>query len=282
MAEPTRGHPHQAPADGETTSRGVNRLPGLVFTVGQDRATVVLNRPQVRNAIDADMVASLHVVCDVLERSPLPLVITGGTEIFAAGADIAQLRERTSMDALAGINSGIFNRIAQLPLPTVAAVAGHALGGGAELAYACDFRIATPTARFGNPEGQLGILAAAGGCWRLQELVGEVVAKEILLAGRVFTAEEALAVRLVNEVVTADDLMVTADAWVDRLLKSAPLALRLTKLALRTPREAHPAFDNVAQAVLFETQEKFDRMDAFLSRKPARGSFGASPEQEHS
>ena len=252
-------------------SRGINILPGLDFTLGSDRASVILNRPQVRNAIDADMVASLHRVCGVLERLPVPLLITGGIEIFAAGADIAQLRERTSLDALAGINSGIFNRIAQLPMPTIAAVAGHALGGGAELAYACDFRIATPTARFGNPEGQLGILAAAGGCWRLQELVGEPVAKEILLAGRVLNADEALALRLVNEIVEAEALMATSDAWIERILKSAPLAVRLTKLALRTPREAHPAFDNVAQAVLFETQEKFDRMDAFLSRKADRG-----------
>ena len=246
---------------------GLNQLRGLDFTWGPDRAMVVLNRPEVRNAIDADMVASLHRVCEVLEQSPVPLLITGGTEIFAAGADIAQLRERTSLDALAGINSGIFNRIAELPMPTVAAIAGHALGGGAELAYACDFRIAAPSARLGNPEGQLGILAAAGGCWRLQELVGEPIAKEILLAGRVLNAEEALQVRLVNEVVEADALLATGDAWIDRIVKSAPLALRLTKLALRTPREAHPAFDNVAQAVLFETQEKFDRMDAFLSRK---------------
>jgi len=250
---------------------GLNTLPGLDFTWGSDRATVVLNRPEVRNAIDADMVASLHRVCEVLERSPVPLLITGGAEIFAAGADIAQLRERTFLDALAGINSGIFNRIAALPMPTVAAIAGHALGGGAELAYACDFRIAAPSARLGNPEGQLGILAAAGGCWRLQELVGEPIAKEILLAGRVLNAEEALQVRLVNEVVEAEALLATGDAWIDRIVKSAPLALRLTKLALRTPREAHPAFDNVAQAVLFETQEKLDRMDAFLSRKAHRG-----------
>lgn len=251
-------------------SLGVDSLAGLDFTLGSDRASVVLNRPQVRNAIDAEMVASLHRVCDVLERSPVPLLITGGTEIFAAGADISQLRERTSLDALAGINSGIFIRIAQLPMPTIAAVAGYALGGGAELAYACDFRIATPSARFGNPEGQLGILAAAGGCWRLQELVGEPVAKEILLAGRVLDADEALTVRLVNEIVEADVLLAAGDAWIDRILKSSPLAVRLTKLALRTPREAHPAFDNVAQAVLFETQEKFDRMDAFLSRKADR------------
>jgi enoyl-CoA hydratase len=158
-----------------TTS--TNTFPGIEFSRLSDRAVVTLDRPDQRNAIDQDMVSSLHTVCDSLERDPAPLIITGGPDIAAAGADIGQLRNRRHTAALAGINSGIFDRIARLPLPTVAAVAGPAIGGGAELAYACDFRIATTNARFGNPEGQLGILAAAGACWRLQELVGEPLAK---------------------------------------------------------------------------------------------------------
>lgn len=232
-----------------------------------DRMVVTMNRPEARNAIDKAMVAELHHVCALLESAPVPLILTGGTAVFAAGADIRQLRDRTSLDALAGINSEVFDRIARLPMPTVAAISGPALGGGAELAYACDFRIASPSATFGNPEGRLGILAAAGGCWRLQELVGEVVAKEMLLAGRVLSGEEAAACRLVNEVAPVVRVLEVAHTWVDRILLSAPLALRLTKLALRTPHEAHPAFDNVAQAVLFETQDKRDRMDAFLNRR---------------
>ncbi len=248
-----------------TTS--TDTLAGIKFSRLSDRAVVTLDRPEQRNAIDQEMVSSLHTVCDSLERDPVPLIITGGPEIFAAGADISQLRNRRHTDALAGINSGIFDRIARLSLPTVAAVAGPAIGGGAELAYACDFRIATTTARFGNPEAQLGILAAAGACWRLQELVGEPLAKEILLLGKVLDAQQALAVHLVTDVVESETLLQAAHAAVDRLLKSSVTALRLTKLALRMPREAHPVFDNVAQAVLFETPEKYERMDAFLQRK---------------
>lgn len=232
-----------------------------------DRLVVTLDRPEVKNAIDAAMVDSLHAVCAELEREPRPLLLTGGPETFAAGADIGQLRERGRLDALAGINSGVFDRIARLPMPTVAAVAGPALGGGAELAYACDFRVATPGTRFANPEGQLGILAAAGASWRLAELVGEPLAKEVLLAGRSLDADRALAAHLVNEVVEPEALLAAANAWVDRILRSAPLALRMTKLAMRVPREAHPVFDNVAQAVLFETGEKHDRMTAFLGRR---------------
>lgn len=246
---------------GSTTSYDGIRVEHL-----DDRVLVSLDRPEVKNAIDAGMVESLHRVCADLEREPRPLVLTGGTEIFAAGADIAQLRQRNRLDALAGINSGLFDRIARLPLPTVAAVAGPAIGGGAELAYACDFRIGTPTVRFGNPEGQLGILAAAGAAWRLPELVGEPLAKELMLAGRTLDADQAFAVRLLNEVVPAAALLPTAHRWVDRILRNAPLALRLTKLALRAPRESHPVFDNVAQAILFETEEKHARMDAFLDR----------------
>jgi len=250
-----------------TTSTATATLPGIIYTRLPDRAIVTLNRPEQRNAIDQDMVSSLHTVCDSLERDPAPLILTGGPDIFAAGADISQLRHRRHTDALAGINSGLFDRIARLPLPTIAAVAGPAIGGGAELAYACDFRIATSTARFGNPEGQLGILAAAGACWRLQELIGEPLTKQILLLGRTLDAEQALAVHLVTDIVAPEALLDAAHATIEKMLTSSTAALRLTKLALRMPREAHPVFDNVAQAVLFETTEKNQRLDAFLQRK---------------
>lgn len=240
---------------------------GIRVDAGDDRVVVTLDRPEVKNAIDVAMVDSLHAVCAELERDPRPAIITGGTGIFAAGADIAELRERNRLDALAGVNSGLFDRIARLPMPTVAAVGGPAIGGGAELAYACDFRVGTPSARFANPEGQLGILAAAGAAWRLPELVGEPLAKEVLLAGRSIDADQALAARLLNEIAEPEALLDVAHAWVDRILRSAPLATRITKLALRTPREAHPLFDDVAQAVLFETADKHERMTAFLERR---------------
>jgi enoyl-CoA hydratase len=170
-------------------------------------------------------------------------------------------------DALRGINSGIFSRIRQLPMPTIALLDGFALGGGAELAYACDFRIGTPRVKIGNPETGLGILAAAGASWRLAELVGEPVAKEILLAGRVLDANEALAVHLLNEVVAPEALLTTGHDWADRITRQAPLAIRLSKSVFHAPRDAHPLVDDLAQAILFETDEKRERMTAFLNRK---------------
>lgn len=232
-----------------------------------DRVVIRLNRPEVRNAIDAETVAALHAACALLEQQPRIALIVGSGGVFAAGADIRQLRERRRDDALRGINSGIFDRIRKLPMPVIGLLDGYALGGGAELAYACDFRIGTPSVKIGNPEPGLGILAAAGASWRLAELVGEPLAKEMLLAGRVLSADEAHACRLLNDVVPPDELEAAGDALADRIARQAPLAVRLTKSAFHAPREAHPLIDDIAQAVLFETEEKYDRMTAFLDRK---------------
>ncbi len=231
-----------------------------------DRVVVHLARPEVRNAIDHQMVTELHAVCELLESSPRVLLLGGSGENFAAGADISQLRERRRDDALRGINSGLFDRIRRLPMPVIGLLDGYALGGGAELAYACDFRLGTPRVRIGNPEPGLGILAAAGATWRLKELVGEPVAKELLLAGRVLKAEEALALRLLSEIVEPDQLLEAGNGWADRITRQSNLAVRLTKSAFHAPRDAHPYIDDLTQAVLFETDEKQARMTAFLER----------------
>ena len=237
-----------------------------------DRLVVTLDRPDKRNAIDADMVAALHEVCERLERAPRLLLLTGGVDgIFAAGADIAQLRERGRLDALAAINSALFARIRALPLPTVAAVDGPALGGGAELSYACDLRVCTSRAVFGQPEVRLGILAGAGATHRLPALVGETRAKELLFTGRRVDAAEAYAMGLVNRVVDDPaELLDVAHGLLDEIAKASPLALRLTKLAVDAPAGAHPQLDLVGQAVLFEDEDKRRRMTTFLERRNRR------------
>jgi enoyl-CoA hydratase len=243
----------------------------LVVETRDDRVVVTLDRPQARNAIDASMIQELHAVIDALEADPRVLILTGGQEgVFASGADIAELLERGREDALRAINLTLFERLRAAPLPTVGAIDGHALGGGAELAYACDLRVATHRATFGQPETRLGIMAAAGGCHRLSALVGESLAKEMLFAGRTLTAAEAHAAGLVSRVVADDKLLAEAHALVDRILRSSPLALRLTKLAVNAPPGAHPHVERLAQAVLFEDEEKRRRMRAFLERSAPR------------
>lgn len=232
-----------------------------------DRVVATLDRPEKRNAIDQDMIDDLHELCAALESAPRTLILTGAGGVFAAGADIAQLRERTADDALRGINATAFIRINELPMPVIAAIDGYALGGGAELAYAADIRLATPSLRIGNPETGLGIIAAAGAAWRLPEIVGAAKASELLLTGRLLDADEALHWGLVSSVVPAPQLMDTAHAIADRIAANDPLATQYTKRALRAPRAQHPAIELELQAELFESPEKHRRMTEFLERK---------------
>jgi enoyl-CoA hydratase len=236
----------------------------LVVEELTDRVVVTLNREKQRNAIDSEMIGELHELCALVEQDPKIVILTGAGEHFAGGADINQLRARTRDDALRGINRNLFDRIAALPLPTIAAVRGYALGGGAELSYACDIRVASPTAVFGNPEPGLGIMAAAGASYRLPTLVGVSVAKQVLLGGRMLDAEVALRSGLVLDVV--DEPLAAAHSLADRIAKQAPLALKLTKKILDAPG-SHPWADDIAQAVLFETEDKQRRMTAFLEKK---------------
>jgi len=239
----------------------------IVVTRSDDRVVVQLNRPHVRNAINQQMVDELHRVCAELEVQPRILIIAGAHGVFASGADIAELRDRTSADALAGINTMLFLRIAELPMPVIAAIDGVALGAGAELAYAADFRIGTHRAKFGNPETALGIIAAAGALWRLPQLVGEPLAKEVLLGGRILDADEAVAAHLLSKVVDPADLIGAAHKTADEIASKSVAATIQTKALLRLDRDRHPQADLDAQAVLFDSDDKRQRMTAFLERK---------------
>ena len=238
-------------------------------------AIVFLDRPEKRNAIDRATVDALHAACAELETSDArAMVLTGTGDVFASGADIAELRDRTRADALAAINSGLFRRIERLPMPTIAAVKGFALGGGCELAMACDLRVAGESARFGQPEAKLGIIAGAGGGYRLRQLVGLGRARELLFTGRIVKAAEALRIGLVERVVPDERVLDEAMALAKEIGASDPLAIRLTKLGLGLHSSAESEqggrFEIVAQAVTFESDEKRRRMTDFLEKKGER------------
>lgn len=239
----------------------------LLIERGDDRVVATLNRPHKRNAIDQATIDALHELCAELEATPRTLIVTGSGGVFAAGADIAELRERRAADARRGINARAFVRLSELPMPVIAAIDGYALGGGAELAYAADIRIATPTLAIGNPETGLGILAAAGASWRLKEITGDARAIELLLTGRTVKAEEALHIGLVSAVHEASELLPAAHAIADRIARNDRTATIATKRVFRAPRDQHPAVDLEAQAELFESPEKFRRMTDFLERR---------------
>ncbi len=242
----------------------------LRIETSDDRMLVVLDRPAVRNAIDQVMVDELHAVCAELESAPRVLIIAGAGGVFASGADIRQLRDRTADDARRGINSTVFRRIRELPMPVIAAVDGYALGGGAELAYAADIRIGTPRVRIGNPETGLGIIAAAGATWRLPEIIGHARASELLLTGRIIDADEALAWGLLSSLHEPGDLLAAANAIADRICANGARATELTKRALLAPVDRHPAIELELQAELFDSDEKHRRMTAFLERRATR------------
>lgn len=238
-----------------------------------DLLLVGLARPEKHNALDLAMVEEFHAVLDSVRRTPCVIVIYSTTPgMFVSGADIAELRRRTSHDALSGINAELFEKLSKHRWPTIAAIDGPALGGGCELALACDFRLATPRSRFGQPEPQLGILAGAGANWRLARTVGLPLARRMLLAGECLDAHRALAAGLVDGLHPPDELLGAAIDFARRITRASWQALELTKLALRA---GHPnatlEFDLAAQAVLFESEEKAARMDAFLEKRSRRG-----------
>lgn len=237
-------------------------------------ATITLNRPEQRNAIDREMIDEMHHALDRLAEADSigALVLTGaGGQAFAAGADIAQLRDRRRADALKAINSTLFMKLEQFPFPTIAAIQGFALGGGCEMAMACDLRVAGRSSKFGQPEVGLGILAGAGAIERLPRLVGLGRAKELLYTARIIDTEEALRIGLVNQVVDDGKALEAALALAQSIAKNDRLAVRLTKASLNASARSNDqvgiAIDAIAQAVCFESEEKVRRMTAFLERK---------------
>jgi enoyl-CoA hydratase len=239
-------------------SRVVVRQEGALWWVG-------LNRPERRNAHDAAMVDDLNAVLTEARRTPSILLIHSTTPgIFASGADIREVRDRDADDALLAINANLFERLEAHRWPTIALIDGPALGGGCELALACDFRLASQRAVFAQPELALGILAGAGGNWRLAQLVGLPTARRMLYAGARLDAAAALAAGLVDEVV--DDLPERGAALAAKIAGRSWRALELTKLAMREHRPATTVFDAAAQALLFESADKYERMTAFIER----------------
>jgi enoyl-CoA hydratase/carnithine racemase len=224
-----------------------------------------LNRPDKRNAIDQAMSDELSAVLDDSRRQPRVLIVHSLVPgIFAAGADIAELRERDADSALLAINAGLFERLEAHRWPTIAVVAGPAFGGGCELSLACDFRVASEQAVFAQPELALGIMAGAGGNWRLAQAVGQQTARRMLYAGARLSAADALTAGLVDEV--TPDPEAAARALAAKIARQSWRALELTKLALRSQRPATTTFDLAAQALLFGTEDKYERMTAFLNR----------------
>ncbi|HWW94168.1 MAG TPA: enoyl-CoA hydratase-related protein [Vicinamibacteria bacterium] len=239
-------------------------------------ATLTVNRPEVRNALDTETVAEFHAALEAVRAARASvLIITGeGDKAFVSGADIRAIRARRRDDALASVNSRLMSAVENHDAISIAAVNGYALGGGCELALACDLRLAAETAVFGLPEPSLGIIPGAGGTQRLPRVVGLGRAKELILTGARWDARQALAYGLVSQVVAPSALMGAARAMAERVLLLGPLALRLAKAALnassQVPLSAGLLYESTAQAITFESKDKMEGTAAFLEKRKPR------------
>ena len=244
-------------------------------SVSDGVADVVLNRPEARNAIDVPLGRALAEALDALaaREDVRALVLSGaGGKAFAAGADVAELRERTHREALGGFHARLFQQVEDFPHPTVAALEGFALGGGLELALACDLRVASASARLGLPEVTLGIMPGAGGTWRLPRLVGLGRAKELVLTGRLLGAEEAAALGLVERTCAEGDAHAQAHVLARDIARNAPLALQVAKRAMNAwARGQGDGLERLGQALLHDSADKRARMTAFLEKKARKG-----------
>jgi enoyl-CoA hydratase len=241
-------------------------------------ATLTINRPAVLNALNRQTLTELsQAVHEIgLDRKIRGAIITGaGPKAFAAGADIKELAIMTPIEAQALSRQGhaLMEAIETLGKPVIAAVNGYALGGGCELAMACTIRIASETAKFGQPEVTLGLIPGYGGSQRLPRLVGKGRALQIILSGHAIGADEALRIGLVNEAVPAAELMDRATAVLDSIIANAPVALRLAIDAVNRGADSSLAAACAVEADLFAlsatTADRTEGTAAFLSkRKP--------------
>ena len=239
-----------------------------VITVRREKALNALNR-----TVLAELAAALAAV------TARAVILTGaGEKAFVAGADIGEMTDLGPLEARAFAEAGhrIGDLIAALPVPVIAAVNGFALGGGCELAMACDFAIASEKARFGQPEVNLGIMPGFGGTQRLLRRVGAARAAELVLTGDFISAEEALRIGLVTAVVPAGELMTRAKAQAQKIADKPPHAVAAAKRALRRGEELPLAAGNELErelfAVLFSTADQREGMRAFVEKRPPRWS----------
>ncbi|MEM7775707.1 MAG: enoyl-CoA hydratase [Pseudomonadota bacterium] len=230
---------------------------------------ITLNRPQALNALNSKLIEELGDALDQFERAETVrcIVITGSEKAFAAGADIKEMQSKTFMDVYKGDFIATWERVATVRKPVIAAVSGFALGGGCELAMMCDFIIASDTAKFGQPEINLGVSPGAGGTQRLTRFVGKSKAMDMCLTGRMMDADEAERCGLVSRIVPADQLL-------DEAIKTAEtIAAKSVPIVMMTKESVNRAYETtLAEGVRFE-RRLFHAMFATDDQKEGMAAF---------
>ena len=235
-------------------------------------AVATINRPKALNALNSAVVADLdEIIGQIMADEEIrALVITGsGEKAFVAGADIGEMSTLTKAEgeAFGKLGNDVFRRLEKLPIPTIAAVNGFALGGGCELSMSCDIRICADTAVFGQPETGLGITPGFGGTQRLARLVGPGMAKQLIYTAKNIKADEALRIGLVNAVYPAEELMPAAEKMASTIAKNAPIAVRACKKAINDGLEVKMDDAIVIEEKLFGSCFEQEGMGAFLEKR---------------
>ena len=243
-------------------------------------AVVTLQRPPM-NALSVQVQSEIFEVASELARRDdvRAVVLHGGERLFAAGADV---KEMADLDYQAMIKVSLrleeaFSAVAQLPQPTIAAITGFALGGGCELALACDFRVAADDARLGQPEMLLGLIPGAGGTQRLPRLIGVSRAKELIFSGRFVDAQEALSIGLVDVVVPSAEVLARAMQWAGQLAAGPRIAMQAAKRVidrgLEVDLESGLELERAAFSSLFATEDRVNGMQSFIENGPGKATF---------
>lgn len=233
-----------------------------------------INRPEARNALSSEVMSELGVALHRFEADEniRAIVLTGNDKAFAAGADINEMRDKTFADVYReDFITASWEQIQQVRKPVIAAVAGYALGGGCELAMACDFILAADTAKFGLPEVNLGVIPGAGGTQRLARFIGKSKAMEMVLTGRFMSAEEAERCGLVSRVVPADDIVDEAVRTAAKIAEKSLMATMAAKESVNRAYETTLAegvrFERRMLHALFGTEDQAEGMAAFLEKR---------------
>ncbi|MBX0315429.1 enoyl-CoA hydratase/isomerase family protein [Planococcus glaciei] len=246
----------------------------ILLDVTDTHALITINRPEVRNALNAATLGEIEQALELCERNPAVNVIVfkgAGDKSFAAGADIGQLRERKMLDALVPGMQGTYKKIENCSKATIAAINGFALGGGCELALACDLRVAAESAKIGLPELNLGIIPGAGGTQRLSRIVGKGIALDMILTGRIISGMEAERIGLVSEAVPAEKLDYLVEQKAKAIHAKGPLAVKLAKLVVNrgydVDLDTALLIEKMAQTIAFGTEDKVEGTAAFIEKR---------------
>ena len=246
----------------------------ILLAVDGPVATVTLNRPQALNALNAPLLGELVDALTKLDANEAVrcIVITGNERAFAAGADIKEMADASSVDMLRRNALARYDAVRKIAKPIIAAVSGWALGGGCELAMACDMIVASETARFGQPEINIGIMPGAGGTQRLTRALGKARAMELILTGDYLSAHEAHARGLVNRVAPPELYLEEAQKLARRIAAQPPVAVRLAKDAVLKAQdlsiEEGLDYERRVFYLLFATEDQKEGMAAFIEKRP--------------